>query len=96
MLFAAICLGTLLVVVESSWLRHAALADMLLGFASSFVHFLWLRQPPLAVAFHLAIATCLALVATAILRDILGREAITGDQIVGAVCGYLLAAIAWG
>ncbi len=47
------------------------------------------------LAHHALMLVFLGYAVTVILRNILTREAVTGDEVLGAVCGYLLAAGAW-
>jgi hypothetical protein len=50
----------------------------------------------LAVVFHAAVVSFLGFAVAVILHNIFRRSVIRGDDVLGAVAGYLLAAIAWG
>jgi voltage-gated potassium channel len=94
-------LGTLVIflaVFDSKWRRIIALC---LASPTLITHWLVrafsLHEDLAAVAIeHAAAALFLAFAVTVILRDIFKSERIDADHILGAVCGYLLAGIAWG
>jgi hypothetical protein len=48
-----------------------------------------------AVAHRILMALFLGFAVATILRNIFAEKAITGDEVLGAVCGYLLAAAMW-
>jgi voltage-gated potassium channel len=48
-----------------------------------------------AVAFHFSAIAFLSYAVAAVLHDLFGRTVINGDDVLGAVCGYILAALAW-
>ena len=49
-----------------------------------------------AIVFHCFAAVFLAFAVAVILKRIFQRQAIRTDDVIGALCGYLLAAVAWG
>lgn len=49
----------------------------------------------LPAAFHMLLATFLAFAVYVILRDIFAEQTITRDEVVGTVCGYIIAAALW-
>jgi hypothetical protein len=53
------------------------------------------ERPGLEVAIHLGGAVFLALAVGVILRHLFERRAVNVDDILGTLCGYLLAAMAW-
>ena len=46
-------------------------------------------------AFHVLLATFLAFAVYVILRDIFAERTVTRDEVVGTVCGYIIAAALW-
>ncbi len=54
------------------------------------------HQKALAVVLHSFIIVFLSFAVTIILRDLFGKSVIEGDDILGAVCGYILGAMVWG
>jgi hypothetical protein len=53
------------------------------------------ERPALEVAIHLGGAVFLALAVSVILRHLFERRAVNIDDILGTLCGFLLAAMAW-
>ena len=49
-----------------------------------------------AIGFHCCAAVFLAFAVAVILKRIFQRQAIRTHDVIGALCGYLLAAVAWG
>ena len=98
---AAITLVALVVfvVVFEGW-RERAVA-FIAATAASAVN--WSRYLPTAsehetlraVAHHGLMVAFLGFAVTVILRNILTRQDVTGDDVLGTVCGYLLAAALW-
>ena len=92
-----IYLGVLLAVFETRWEQRASLLLIGSAFIASVLH--QLVPDPLglwAIVFHGIAAAALAFAVIVILRRIFRRHAIRTDDVVGAICGYLLAAAAWG
>jgi len=52
-------------------------------------------RTPAGAAFHCTVLAFLAYTVSTILRDLFGRSVIKGDDVLGAVCGYLLGGMAW-
>lgn len=48
-----------------------------------------------SVAFHCSIVVFLAYTVATILRELMSRRVVAGDDVLGAVCGYLLSGLAW-
>jgi hypothetical protein len=48
-----------------------------------------------AAAFHCSAIAFLSYAVTGVLHDLLERTVINGDDVLGAVCGYILTALAW-
>jgi hypothetical protein len=96
--FSLATLVIFLAVFDSRWRRIAALC---LASPTLISHWLirmlsWQEQQVAIAIEHGAAALFLAFAVTVILRDSFKSERIDADHILGAVCGYLLAGIAWG
>jgi len=53
-------------------------------------------QTSAAVVFHCTVIAFLGYTVSNILRSLFGRKVISGDDVLGAVCGYILGGVAWG
>jgi voltage-gated potassium channel len=94
---ALVNLGVLLVIFDQRWERR--LAFFLLGI-------LWLSNithegfpgwaQVAAIVYHCFALVFLGFAVAVILRRIFHQEAIRTDAVIGALCGYVLAAFAWG
>jgi voltage-gated potassium channel len=94
---ALIYIGVLLVVFERHWERRVALTLITCAIAASVFHqVLPLRSQAGAIAYHCLAALFLAFGVAVILQRIFERVTIRTDDVIGALCGYLLAAAAWG
>jgi hypothetical protein len=96
--FSIATLVIFLAVFDSRWRRITALC---LASPTLISHWLirvlsWQEQQVAIAVEHAAAALFLAFAVTVILRDSFKSERIDVDHILGAVCGYLLAGIAWG
>jgi Ion channel len=96
-LFAAICLYLFFVVFEERWERGAACALLLPALIANFGIYNVPRgsQNAWATVFHGIIVVFLGFAVAVILADIFRKSAIHGDDVLGACCGYLLAALVW-
>ncbi len=95
--FAATCWYVLLTVFSERWERRVALVALLVANAANVAHYA-LRaraQLPLALVFHGAAILFLAFSVYVILREIVRKQTIGGDDIMGALCGYMLGALVW-
>ena len=96
-MFAAICLYVFFVVFERRWQRRVAFVLFLPATAGNFAHYVLPasahRWP--AVAFHCSIVGFLGFAVAVILGEILRKRVIRGDDVLGALCGYLLGALVW-
>jgi hypothetical protein len=93
---AVVSLGTLAVVFEKRWQRWLALFMLVVLFGSNIAHQTW--SVPLqmgAIVYHVFAILYVGFVVAVILKRIFHQETIRIDDVVGAVCGYLAAAIAW-
>jgi hypothetical protein len=87
----------LFIVFARRWQRRVAVALMLPALAGNFGHFL---LPPwahlaCAVVFHVAAVVFLGFAVAVILGGIFAKRVIGRDDVVGALCGYLLGALVW-
>jgi Ion channel len=96
--FVAVAVAVFLTVFEQRRDRWAALLFAFMGFASNLAyHSLPHRlQTTAIVVYHCSAVAFFGFAVVVILRGVFGREAIRPDDIIGAACGYLLAAVAWG
>jgi len=87
----------LLVVFEARWERGVALCLVTPLVAANIVHEVLSDRLQIgAIVFHCFAAVFLAFAVAMILKRIFQRQAIRTDDVIGALCGYLLTAIAWG
>jgi voltage-gated potassium channel len=96
-LFGAISLYLFFIVFTERRERRGALALVLPALASNVgLYGLPARtHVALAVSFHCFAVLFLGLAVAVILHDIFRKSVISGDELLGAVCGYLLGGIAW-
>jgi hypothetical protein len=90
-------LGVLLVVFNQRWKRWSAFLLAIPAFASNIVHETlsdWASFA--AVTYHCFALLFLGFAVAAILLRIFREVNIRIDAVIGALCGYLLAAAAWG
>ena len=86
----------LLVVFEEQWERGVAFCLLTLLFAANIVHEVLAGAGRSERSCFTAAAVFLAFAVAVILKRIFQRQAIRTDDVIGALCGYLLAAVAWG
>ena len=87
----------LLVVFEERWERGLALFLLAPLLAANIVHEVLSKRVQIgAIVFHGLATVFLAFAVAVILKRIFQRQAIRTDDVIGALYGYLLAAIAWG
>lgn len=90
-------IAVLLVVFETRWERGLAFFLLASLISANIMHEVVSDQRQIgAIVFHSLAAVFLALAVTVILKRIFQRQAIRTDEVIGAFCGYLLAAVAWG
>jgi len=93
---SVICLYVLFIVFGERRQR-AALALILPAFASNFGVYVpprWVHSVS-EVAYHSFMVAFLGFAVAVILRDLFAKSVISGDDVVGAFCGYLLLALVW-
>jgi hypothetical protein len=95
--FGAIALYVFFVVFEQRWQRRIALALVLPALVSNVAHYLLPASAHLwsAVAFHCSVVVFAGFAVAVVLGGIFRKRVIRGDDVIGAVCGYLLAAVVW-
>jgi voltage-gated potassium channel len=81
--------------------RHVRLVSLLVGLpviASNWAHYTVPEgfEPALAVIHHAFLVAFLGFAVAVILRRIFERKVVGDDDVLGAICGYMLAGIAWG
>jgi Ion channel len=89
-------LGVLLVVFDQQWERWLAFLLVAPVLASSIVHETlsdWAQFA--AIVYHCFAFVFLGFAVAVILKRIFHQETIRTDAVIGALCGYLLAAVAW-
>jgi len=93
----ALLLYVFFIVFEKRWHRRIAFALILPAVVSNLAHYL---LPPSAhvessVTFHVSVVVFLGFAVVVILGGIFRKRVIGGDDVVGALCGYLLGALVW-
>ena len=98
LVLAAVAVSVFLIVFEQRWERVTALVLAFAGFAGNLGYFYFGGglQTAAIILYHLSAVAFFGFAVAVILRGVFKREAIRADDIIGAACGYLLAAIAWG
>lgn len=94
---AAICLYLFFIIFGVRWQQRAALAIFVPILASNFAVYLMPRGVHTAaeVVYHCFMVAFLGFAVAVILRDIFAKSVIRGDDVVGAVCGYLFLGLVW-
>jgi hypothetical protein len=96
--FVAICLYVFFIVCAERWQRIVGFALFLPVLAGNLA--LYAQDPrglrTAGMVFHLALIVFLGFAVTVILRDLFSKTVIRGDDVIGAICGYILGAMVWG
>jgi hypothetical protein len=94
---SAICLYMMMIIFGQGWEQRAALALILPAIASNFGVYVLPRgvHTVCEVAYHCFMVAFLGLTVAVILRDLFAKSVISGDDVIGAICGYLLLALVW-
>ncbi len=96
--FVAICLYVFFIVYAERWQRVVGFALFLPVAASNAG--LHAQSPAFqrmsGVVFHCALIMFLGFAVTVILRNLFSKVVIKGDDVLGAICGYILGAMVWG
>jgi hypothetical protein len=86
-----------LVVFETRWERGLAFCLLTPLVGANIVHEVVSDRWQIgAIVFHCLVTMFLALAVAMILKRIFQHRAIRTDDVIGVLCGYLLAAVAWG
>jgi len=88
----------LLIVFERRVHRLVAFIAFATSVAANLAHYvLPLNYPeaPLRLIYHGAVLVLLGFAAIVILRNIFAQRVVRSDDVIGSVCGYLIAAAAW-
>jgi hypothetical protein len=94
---ALINIAVLLVIFERRWERSLALFLVIFTLSANILHEFSSDQLQIgAIAYHCLAAVFLAFAVAVILQRIFQRRTIRTDEVIGALCGYLLAGAAWG
>jgi hypothetical protein len=89
-------LGVLLVIFEQRWERWLAFFLVALVLASGIVHQTLSNYAQIAaIAYHGFAVVFFGFAVAVILKRIFHQETIRTDTVIGALCGYLLAAVTW-
>ena len=87
----------LLVIFERRWERSLGLFLVIFALSADILHEFSSDQLQIgAIAHHCFGAVFLAFANAVILQRIFRRRTIRTDEVIGALCGYLLAGVAWG
>lgn len=88
----------ILIVFDRRVHRLVALIAFATSVAANWAHYvlpLNYLEVPLRLIYHGAVLVLLGFAAIIILRNIFAQRVVRSDDVVGAVCGYLIAAAAW-
>jgi voltage-gated potassium channel len=89
--------GVLVVIFERRWERALLFILVTGAFIAGILHeVLSLPSQIAAIAYHCLTGVFLALAVAVILKRIFQRRTIRTDDVIGVLCGYLLAGAAWG
>jgi len=95
-LLIVVCLYVCYIILGGRRERQVGLTLFALVLLSSLAHYLLpSSQFAASVAFHAFLVALLGLAVAVVLRDLFHKTVIEGDDIVGAVCGYILGAAVW-
>jgi voltage-gated potassium channel len=94
---SAICLYVFFIVFGERWQRRVAIVLLLPAFIGNCLVYVSPRAAHILpeVLFHCSMIAFLGFAVVVILRDILRKNVIHGDDVVGALCGYILVALVW-
>jgi hypothetical protein len=97
-IFVAICLYVFFIVCKERWQRVVGILLFLPVLGGNLA--LYTHNPPFhrvaGIVFHGALIAFLGFAVVVILRDLFSKSVIKGDDVVGAVCGYMIGAMVWG
>jgi hypothetical protein len=96
-MIVVINLGVFFVIFDQRWERWLAFLLVALVLATGIAHQTepnWVQFA--AIAYHALAVLFFGFAVAVILKRIFQQETIRTDAVIGAICGYLLAAAAWG
>jgi voltage-gated potassium channel len=97
MIAILINIAVLLVIFERRWERSLGLFLVIFALSAYILHEFSSDQLQIgAIAYHCLVAVFLAFAVAVILQRIFRRRTIRTDDVIGALCGYLLAGATWG
>jgi hypothetical protein len=97
-LAAVVVIAVFAIVFQRGRERFIAFVALTVALAASWAHYMvptGESQVPLRLVYDGVLALFLSFAVAVILRDIFQQKAIRTDDVLGAVCGYLIAAGAW-
>ena len=96
--FVAICLYVFFIVCTQRWQRVVGGVLFTLVLAGNLT--LYTQEPSfhrlVGALFHCALIVFLGFAVGVILQDLFSKTVIRGDDVIGAICGYMLGAMVWG
>ncbi|HXJ84112.1 MAG TPA: hypothetical protein VMS64_36185 [Candidatus Methylomirabilis sp.] len=97
LLFGLISVYLFFILFAEPWERRGALALALPALAANFGFYVLPERDQIVVAviFHSFTVLFLGLAVAVMLRDIFRKNMIGADEVLGALCGYMLGGIAW-
>jgi len=96
--FVAICLYVFFIVCTQRWQRVVGGVLFTLVLAGNLA--LYTQSPSshrlVGALFHCALIVFLGFAVAVILQNLFSKTVIKGDDVIGAICGYMLGAMVWG
>ena len=94
---SAICVYLFFIIFIELWQMRIAVTLMLPVFVANLSIYVMSDGARLAaeVLYHIGMVAFLGFAVAVIMRDIIKKRAISGDDVIGALCGYILVALAW-
>jgi len=94
---SGICLYMFVIIFGERRQRQVALMILLPAIAGNLAVYVLPRSAHILpeVLYHISMVMFLGFAVVVILRDILRKSVIRGDDVVGAICGYILVAMVW-
>jgi ion channel len=96
--FGAVTLLVSFAIFQQRWEHWLALALIVPAVVANVAHYAVSErsQALVATVYHFSAAAFLAFAVAAILRDILRKRVINGDDVLGAIAGWVLMGLIWG
>jgi hypothetical protein len=97
-IFVGICLYVFFIVCTERWQRVVGALLFIPVLVSNLA--IYSHEPHIhraaGVVFHVALIAFLGFAVAVILRALFSKSVIRGDDVIGAICGYILGAMVWG